>query len=86
MAACIFVGLKCDCFVKFRRIIRLGYKLAFVSWYVLHQYTVGCAVALHAEAVNESAILVTWAAKATSPYTVYYWLADDQADAASVVR
>lgn len=46
-------------------------------------------VALHAEPLNESAILVTWAAKGTPPYTVYYWLADavhGQADAISVIR
>lgn len=47
-----------------------------------------CVVALHAEALNESAILVTWAAKGTPPYTLHYWLADADAgaDAISVVR
>jgi len=46
-------------------------------------------VALHAQSLNESAILVTWAAKGTPPYTVRYWLADavgGQADAVSIVR
>jgi len=48
-----------------------------------------CVVALHAEPVNESAILVTWAAKASPPYTVHYWLADairGSADAARITR
>ena len=44
-------------------------------------------VALHAEPLNESTILVTWAAKGTPPYTVHYWLADrDQGSAISVTR
>jgi len=48
-----------------------------------------CIVALHAESLNESSILVTWAAKGTPPYTVRYWLADavrGQEDAVSVIR
>jgi len=52
-------------------------------------FCLSCIVALHAEPVNESAILVTWAAKGTPPYTVYYWLADvvhGEADASSVIR
>jgi len=46
-------------------------------------------VALHAEPLNESSILVTWAAKGTPPYTVHYWLSDEVgglADAMTVIR
>jgi len=46
-------------------------------------------VALHAEPLNESAILVTWAAKGTPPYTVHYWLSQavhGQADAIAITR
>ena len=50
-----------------------------------------CAVALHAEPLNESSVLVTWAAKSSrsSPYTVHYWPADalpGSADALSITR
>ena len=48
-----------------------------------------CVVALHAAPLNESAILVTWAAKGTPPYTIHYWLANavlGQANVTSVVR
>lgn len=48
-----------------------------------------CTVALHAEPLNESAVLVSWAAKGTPPYTIRYWLADvvhGQANAVAITR
>jgi len=56
---------------------------------MLAMLRLSCTVALHAEALNESAVLVTWAAKGSPPYTVKYWLADavrGESDAISVTR
>jgi len=63
-----------------------GQLICSCKWvYFVFLYT----VALHAESLNESAVLVTWAARGSPPYTVHYWLADaarGQEDVVSVVR